>query len=141
MKVSVATVLAVLAAAALLVAGCGGSGSEGSSSTAPQGGAAQEGGAGEGGAKKATAPNAPAGSKVIFCSDGAMQRRATALDCGPARTTMQHWESSHACGLGDGDSRGSCSLGGFRCQEVKVDRGVAVSCAKPGADVAFIAKG
>lgn len=130
MKVSVATVLAVLVAAALFVAGCGGGGSEGSSSTGQ-----------EGGAKKATAPNAPAGSKVISCSGGAMQLRATALDCGTARTTMQHWERSHACGLGGGDSRGSCSLGGFRCQAVKVDRGVAVSCAKPGADVAFLAKG
>lgn len=149
MKLSTATALAVLVAAALLVAGCGGSGSEGSSSTAPEGGATQEGAAGEGGAgesgapKKATAPNAPAGSKVISCSGGgekSAQLRATAIDCDTARTMMQHWESSGACGLGEDDSRGSCTLGGFRCQAVKVDAGVAVSCAKEGADVAFIAK-
>ena len=132
MRFSTATALAVLVVAALLVAGCGGSGSEGSSSTAP-----------EGGAKKATAPNAPAGSKVISCSEGRMetvQLRATAVDCDTARATMQHWESSHACTLGKSASRSSCSLGGFRCQAVKVDRGAAVSCAKEGADIAWIAK-
>jgi hypothetical protein len=144
MKLSVATAFAVLVAAALLVAGCGGSGSEGSSSTAPAGGAAKEGPTGgEGAPKKATAPNAPAGSKVVVCSGGgeeSAQLRATAIDCDTARTTMQHWESAEACNLGDDDSRGSCSVGAFRCQAVKVDRGLSVSCAKPGGDVAFIAK-
>ncbi|MBS1861586.1 MAG: hypothetical protein JSS68_07715 [Actinobacteria bacterium] len=147
MKLPGATALAVLLAVALLVAGCGGSGSEESSSTTPAGGAAQEGGAGagEGGApKKATAPNAPAGSKVVACEvsgGGTMLLRATAIDCGTARTTMRHWQSSGACATSDSGSRSSCSLGGFRCQAVKVDRGVAVSCAKEGADVSFIAKG
>ncbi len=141
MKLSVATLLAVLVAAALLLAGCGGSGSEGSSSTAPEGGA----GTGESGVpKKATAPNVPAGSEVISCSGGSggvMQLRATAIDCGTARTTMRRWESSGACGPSGGSgSRSSCSLGDFRCQAVKVDRGIAVSCARPGADVSFIAK-
>lgn len=147
MKLSVVTALAVLVAAALLLAGCGRSGSEGSSSTAPEGGAAQEGGAaaGESGApKKATAPNAPAGSKVVACkvsAGGTMQLRATAIDCGTARTTMRHWASSGACGLGGSGSRSSCALGDFRCQAVKVDRGIAVSCARPGVDISFIAKG
>lgn len=138
MKLSVATAFAVLVAAALLVAGCGGSGSEGSSSTAPSGTAKNE-----GAPKKATAPNAPAGSKVVVCSGGgeeSAQLRATAIDCDTARTTMRHWEGTEACGLGEGDSRGSCSVGAFRCQAVKVDRGLAVSCAKEDADIAFIAK-
>jgi hypothetical protein len=138
MKLPVATAFAVLLAAALLVAGCGGSGSEGSSSTAPAGTAKNE-----GAPKKATAPNAPAGSKVVICSAGgeeSAQLRATAIDCDTARTTMQHWEGTEACSLGDDDSRGSCSLGAFRCQAVKVDRGLSVSCAKPGGDVAFIAE-
>jgi hypothetical protein len=143
MKLSAATALAVLITA-LLLAGCGGSGSGGSSSTAPTteggGGPAQS----EGGApKKATAPNAPAGSKVVSCSEGReemMQLRATAVDCDTARTTMQSWERSHECTLGKSGSRSSCSLGGFRCQAVRVDRGASVSCVKQGADVAFIAK-
>lgn len=123
--------LAVLAAA-LLVAGCGG----GSSSTAPSGGTT------EGAPKPATAPNAPAGSKVVSCSEGRIeteQLRATAVDCDTARTTMRHWDSSHECTLGD-SSRGSCSLDGFRCQAVKVDKGAAVSCASPNGDVSWIAK-
>jgi hypothetical protein len=116
------TVLAILAAA-LLVAGCGGGSGSSSSSTAP---------------KKATAPNAPAGSKVVSCS-GADQLRATEVGCGTARATMEGWEGSAACALGGG-SRGSCSLEGFRCQAVQVDQGISVSCAGPEGDVAFIVK-
>ena len=108
-------------AAALLVAGCGG-GSGSSSSTTP---------------KKATAPNAPAGSKVVACA-GTAQLRATEVGCGTARATMEGWEASAACALG-GASRGSCSLEGFRCQAVQVDAGVSVSCAGPQGDVSFIA--
>lgn len=145
MKAPALAALAVLAAA-LLVVGCGGSGS--SSSTAPAGGGAGTGGAAEnapesGAPKKATAPNAPAGSKVVACGEGrieTVQLRATAVDCGTARATMQRWERSHACTLGKGDSRSSCSLGGFRCQATRVDRGAAVSCARPGGGISFIAK-
>ncbi len=144
MKLSALAVLAVLAAA-LLVAGCGSGGSGGGSTMGATGmhdegtrPAPAEPGAG----KKATAPNAPAGSKVVACAEGRMemvQLRATAVDCGTARTMMRQWASSHACTLGGG-SRSSCSLGRFRCQAVKVDRGAAVSCARPGGDVSFIAK-
>lgn len=51
---------------------------------------------------------------------------------------MQHWQSDEACALAKGASRSSCSLGGFRCQAVRVDRGAEVSCAREGADVSFI---
>ena len=118
--------------AALLAAGCGGGSSGGSNTTAPPA---------EGGTpKKATAPNAPAGSKVVSCDAGAAQLRATAVDCETARTTLEHWQQSEACALGGGNSRGSCSLGGFRCQAVKVDQGVSVSCAGPEGDVAFLVR-
>ncbi|HVV91634.1 MAG TPA: hypothetical protein VHB53_14160 [Solirubrobacterales bacterium] len=130
--------LAVVVSAALLAAGCGGGGSGGSSSTAPRPGGGTNGG---GMPKKATAPNAPAGSKVVACKAGATGvegLRATAVDCGSARATMLRWGRSDACALGDGESRGSCSLGGFRCQAVRADRGVVVSCARPGGDVSFI---
>jgi hypothetical protein len=122
---------ALLVLAALLVAGCGG----GSSSTATSGG-------GEGTAPKATSPNAPAGSKVVSCKENRMetiQLRATEVGCATARTTMKQWESSHVCTLGDG-SRSSCSLGAFRCQAVKVDKGASVSCAGPEGDVSWITK-
>jgi hypothetical protein len=119
MKRSAVAALAVLVAA-LLVAGCGG----GSSSST---------------SKEATAPNAPAGSRVVSCG-GSAQLRATTIDCATARTTMGRWEGSDACALGPGGSRGSCSLEGFRCQAVKVEKGTSVSCVGPEGDIAFIAK-
>lgn len=136
MKRSAVAVLAVLVTA-LLVAGCGGGSSGASSSTAPSG-ASTEGAS----PKKATAPNAPAGSKVVACSEGRVeteQLRATEVDCGTARATMQHWESSRACTLG-GASRSSCSLDGFRCQAVRTGGNASVSCARPGGNISFIAR-
>ncbi len=132
--------LAVLAGA-LLVAGCGGGSS--TTPTYPEGAHNEEvNGAPDGGASKATSPNAPAGSKVVTCSENRMEMeglRATEVGCGTARATMERWERSHVCTLGD-ESRSSCALGGFRCQAVKVEKGASVSCAGPQGDVSFIAK-
>ena len=116
--------------AALLAAGCGGGSSGGSETTTPP---ANGGGA----PKKATAPNAPAGSKVVSCGNGL---RATEVDCGTARTTMKRWSTTSSCALAATESRGSCALDGFRCQAVSADRGTAVSCARPGGDVTFLVK-
>jgi hypothetical protein len=120
---------AVVLCAALLAAGCGGGGSGGSNTTAPP--------------KKATAPNAPAGSKVVACKEGTPDvegLRVATVDCGTARKTMTRWSATSSCALPAGASRGSCSLGGFRCQAVRAARGIAVSCARPGGDVAFVVK-
>jgi hypothetical protein len=145
MRISAAASLAVLlACTALFAAGCGGGSGSSGSSTAPAGGTgAGQGGATGGAPKKATAPNAPAGSKVVSCTEGRVETvglRATAVDCGTARATVARWERNHACTLGRSSSRSSCSLGGFRCQAVRSGRGAAVSCARPGADVSFVAK-
>jgi hypothetical protein len=126
----------VLLAAALLVAGCGGDKSESVEQNAlpPHNQGFEDGGS------KATAPNAPAGSKVIACDEGRLETRelrATQVDCFRARKTMRRWESSHACTLGDG-SRSSCSVDSFRCQAVKVGKGASVSCAGPHGDVSWI---
>lgn len=135
----IAGLAATVVCCALLAAGCGGGGSGGSNTTAPPAG----GGTNAGGkAKKATAPNAPAGSKVVACKAGSAEAkglRATAVGCDTARATMLRWGQTDSCGLAADASRGSCSLGSFRCQAVKADRGVAVSCARPDGDVAFIA--
>jgi hypothetical protein len=128
---------AVVLCAALLAAGCGGGGSGGSGSTAPPAGAG-------GTPKKATAPNAPAGSKVVACKESAAGiggLRAAAIDCRSARDVAGGWGRDQACALREGESRGSCSVEGFRCQAVRTDRGAAVSCARPGGDVAFIRVG
>jgi hypothetical protein len=124
------TLVAAALCAALLVAGCGGGDSGGSDTTAPP--------AGGGAPKKATAPNAPAGSKVVACGQGL---RATAVDCGTASRIQRRWEKHRSCALPEGASRGSCDLGSFRCQTVKTGDGTAVSCARPGGDIAFIRRG
>lgn len=128
--------------AALLAAGCGGGGSGGSNTAAPPAGGTN-GTNGGGTPKKATAPNAPAGSKVVDCKESATDvngLRATAVGCDTARATMLSWGRSGACDLAPDASRGSCSVADFRCQAVKVDKGIAVSCAHPGGDVAFVTK-
>jgi hypothetical protein len=121
---------AIVLSAALLAAGCGGGGSGGSGTTAPP--------AGGGAGKTATAPNAPAGSKVVSCGAGL---RATAVDCDTAGRIERRWENHRSCALAGGASRGTCDLGSFRCQTVRTDDRIAVSCARPGGDIAFIAKG
>jgi hypothetical protein len=129
MRLGLAALLVLIVA--LLVAGCGGGSGSSSGSTTPAGTPPP----------KATAPNAPAGSKVVSCGEDRMEikgLRATAVGCATARTTMKHWVSSQACTLGNG-SRSSCSLGGLRCQAVKVEKGASVSCAGPQGDVSFIA--
>jgi hypothetical protein len=73
---------------------------------------------------------------VVSCKTGGL--RATAVGCASARKVMSGWEASHACVLGHGESRGACSVSGFRCQSVQTGKGVSVSCARPGEAVAFI---
>ena len=117
--------LATLICAALIVGGCGGGGSStGGGSTGP---------------KKATAPNAPAGSKVVACGGGDAQLRTVGIGCDTARTTMRRWQGTPSCALRGDTSRGSCALGDLRCQALRADRGIAVSCARAGADIAFVA--
>jgi hypothetical protein len=133
--VRLSALAAVLLCAALLVAGCGGGSSGGSNTTAPP--------ASGGSPKKATAPNAPAGSKVVACRESAAEvegLRAAAVDCGTAHRITRRWENHRSCALAEGASRGSCSLGGFRCQTVRTGDGTAVSCARPGGDVSFVVK-
>jgi hypothetical protein len=47
------------------------------------------------------------------------------------------WAADPGCGRPQGASRWGCSVGGYRCQAVVVDRGWSVSCAKPGRSIAF----
>jgi hypothetical protein len=95
-------------------------------------------GCGGGSSNSTTPPKAPAGSKVVACGAGGL--RATAVDCASARKLMSGWEAGRACALAEGESRGACSVSGFRCQSVRTGKGVSVSCARPGEAVAFIRK-
>jgi hypothetical protein len=114
--------LAVAVLSGLLVAGCGGGSS---SSTAPS---------------RSAKPSGPAGSRVVACkgTGAAAALRATAVDCASARAVMRGWGHVGACALATGESRGACSVSGFRCQSVRTGKGVSVSCARPGEAIAFI---
>jgi hypothetical protein len=128
-----APAILTLLAAALLVSGCGGGSSGGSHSTEPQ----------ETTTKEATAPNAPAGSKVVSCKEhclAAEQLRATAVSCDVAGATMTEWENDPVCARGGGGARSACSIGDFRCQALKVEAGTAVSCERKGAAVSWLVR-
>jgi hypothetical protein len=53
------------------------------------------------------------------------------------REVRAAWERAPGCRRPQGASRWGCSVGSYRCQGVVVDRGLAISCAKPGSSVAF----
>ena len=112
--------LVVLLAAAL-VAGCGDSSSE----------------------ETSVPPKAPAGATAKSCDTDAADAeglRATGIACDQARQVLYGWQRQHSCSLPNGASRGSCLTRSYRCQAVRGDRGLAISCARAGQSVAFISK-
>ncbi len=122
-----APALAIFALALALLGGCGSSGdSDGSmpSQAPPAGGA-----------------DAPIGASAHRCdgqSGGADELRATGLPCDEAKKLAAAWASEGSCAPADGASRSSCRLeGGYDCLTAVTDRGLAVSCARPGSSVAF----
>lgn len=119
-----ATPLAVLILAAGLLAGCGGSSSEGTSSTSP-------------GAHTSTAP---AGSSVRACPlaiTGTRELRATGVSCGEAQKVAVVWLGDSNCAAAPGASHSACTVRGYRCIATATDRGLAVSCSRPGRAVSF----
>jgi hypothetical protein len=151
-----APICVALLLAALAVAGCGSGGSStGGSGTGTSGGGAPSSGGGGGGgggqgggaAKKppsAQSGGAPAGAQAKSCETQAVDAqalRATGVDCGAARSAMFAWQRDPTCALVGRSPRGSCSVpGGFRCQAVRVGKGVSVSCSAEGRAIAFLAQ-
>jgi hypothetical protein len=125
-----ATPLAIVALAAALLGGCGGSSGDGSDSdttTAP----------------RASGSSAPAGATAKSCptrSADAKDLRATGLGCKQGRQLMEEWTHSESCAAPPDSSRSSCSLGPYRCLAAATDRGLTVSCARSGQSVAFTVK-
>jgi hypothetical protein len=116
----VAPIVAAVLAAGLL-AGCGDSASE----------------------ETSAAPKAPAGARAQSCdahATGAESLRATGVPCGQARRVLHSWQRQRSCSLPGGASRGSCLARSYRCQAARTDRGLAVSCARPGQSIAFVAR-
>jgi len=117
--------------AAALLAGCGGSG-EGDSEPATEA------------APQAKGSTVPAGASAQECEGGAGAKaklRATGISCAAALDLTKAWKRSNHCAPAGGASRSSCELaGGYRCLSVVTERGVSVSCARPGRSIAFTAK-
>jgi hypothetical protein len=120
-----ATPLAYLALAAGLLAGCGSS----SEST------------GTGSSSSGThTSTAPAGASVRACPlniAGTQRLRATGVSCGEAQRVALTWWGSAGCTAKPGASHSACSVRGYRCIGTAADRGLAVSCARPGRAVSF----
>jgi hypothetical protein len=122
MRLAFATALAALA---VLGVGCGDAGSDTGSGPEP-------------------APTAPAGAIAIGCRSpdaGVETLRATAVSCGVARRVLGEWLGEASCAGSPGASHAACSVAAYRCIGARADRGLSVSCSRPGQAVAFIARG
>lgn len=92
----------------------------------------------------ATTPPAPPGASVRSCAGtvaGTGQVRVTGIGCDAGRGVVAAWANEPDCSAPSGTSRFSCAVyRGYRCLGAVTDRGVAVSCARPGSSVAFVTK-
>lgn len=129
MRIAVPFATVVLTAA--LLAGCGGSGDGGSEPSTQATSSAQ-------------GSSAPAGASAQECKGGAgakLKLRATGISCSEGVDLAKDWKADESCVPAAGASRSSCEIaGGYRCLSVVTDRGVSVSCARPGRSIAFTAK-
>jgi hypothetical protein len=123
-----AATIALLALTAALLAACGpsssgdGTGSAGSTST-------QRGG--------------PPGASVQVCATknaGVLSLQATAVSCAGAQEVLRAWEGEEECVAAQGASHSACTVRGYRCIGAATGVGLAVSCARPGHAIAFVAK-
>jgi hypothetical protein len=114
-------------AAALLTAGCGSSDEREPTATAT-----------------ATSPAAPPGASARTCEGtvaGTAELRVTGVGCDVGRGVVAAWANEPSCSPEGGASRSSCSVyDEYRCLGAATERGTAVSCARPGSSIAFIAQ-
>ena len=117
--------------AAALLGGCGGSSQSNSTDTGsgatPQGGAA----------------TAPAGASAQSCDAGVAETeslRATGISCGEAKAVLLAWQRKSGCAGSQGISHIACTVRSYRCIATRTDRGLSVSCARPGRSVAFTSR-
>jgi hypothetical protein len=134
-----ATPLAIVALAAALLSGCGGSSSSstGGSTQTGTGAPSKTSGSGSG------APSAPVGASARECATHAVNAeglRAVGVSCDAARKVMYGWQLLGACAPPSAASRTSCTVRSFRCLSGRTDRGVVVGCSRPGKSIAFVAK-
>lgn len=92
---------------------------------------------------RAGGSGAPRGAVATSCDAHAATvegLRATGVPCDQARQVIYGWQRESSCALPTDSSRGSCLTRSYRCQAVRTDRGLAVSCARAGRSIAFLAK-
>jgi hypothetical protein len=132
-----ATPLAIVALAAALLSGCGGS------SSSSTGGSTQTGTGAPSQTSGAGTPSAPVGASARECATHAANAaglRAVGVSCGAARKVMYGWQLLGACAPPSAASRTSCTVRSFRCLSGGTDRGVVVGCSRPGESIAFVAR-
>jgi hypothetical protein len=88
-------------------------------------------------------PSAPAGASAQACTidtAGLEDLRVTGVDCGAGQQVAVAWTRGTTCASPQSSSRFACSVRGYRCLGTTTERGVAVSCARSGRSIAFVAK-
>ena len=91
----------------------------------------------------ATTPEAPPGATARACEGtvaGVTDLRVTGIGCDAGDAVAASWKEEPSCAAPADASRFSCAVpNGYRCIGASAGRGITVSCARPGASVAFIA--
>jgi len=90
-----------------------------------------------------TTSQAPAGAAARNCSvtvDGVDDLRVSGVDCEEGEGVVIFWSAQRGCRTPAGASRVSCRVANYRCLGASTDRGLVVSCARPGRSVSFVAR-
>jgi hypothetical protein len=143
-----ARTLAATALLAALLAGCGSSSNTTTqSATQTQGSTTAAPGASSSTVPTSPAPSspsAPAGTSARSCiphtATTGLVMAGGGVACDTSNAVVAGWLDRSSCFSPAGASRYSCTVRHYRCLGTRTDRGVAVSCARAGRSVAFIAK-
>lgn len=92
----------------------------------------------------ATTPAAPPGASARTCEGataGTGELRVTGIGCDVGRRVVVAWTAKPSCSPTNEASRVSCTVDqDYLCLGATTERGVAVSCARPGGSLAFTAR-
>ncbi|HET6570244.1 MAG TPA: hypothetical protein VFG58_02010 [Solirubrobacterales bacterium] len=121
--------LLAVAVCAAIGGGCGSSGGESSESSGGEPTA------------RATTPSAPPGASARSCGNttvaGTEGLRVTGIGCDVGRGVVAAWDDRPTCSRPARASRFSCTVGEYRCLAATSERGIAVSCSRPGSSISF----
>jgi hypothetical protein len=113
---------AALVLVAILASGCGSSGTESPGA----------------GSTETTAPQSAAVQDCAGTSAGVKGLRVSGVGCATGGGVAAGWTAKGACAPPPGASRTSCAVGDYRCLGTATERGLAVSCARPGRSISFV---